>query len=179
MRRPIRLLHATGGRPFDAMLKAACGIRRRLAGALGCLAFGALMVAPALAQEALVFVSSPEAKAAKLPFSEAVRVGDVLYLSGAIGNVPGKPELVPGGMAAQTRQAMANLGSVLSANGLSFDDVFKCTVMLADMSNWADFNQVYVTYFDPDRLPARSSFGANGLALGAEVEVECLAHVGK
>jgi reactive intermediate/imine deaminase len=121
------------------------------------------------------FFNSREASAIKLPFSQAVRVGDVLYLSGALGNLPGKMELVPGGMRAEARQTMENIGTVLKEAGLSFADIFKCTVMLADMSKWAEFNEVYVTYFDPDRLPARSAFGANGLALGAQVEVECMA----
>lgn len=125
------------------------------------------------------FITSPAAKAAKLPFSQAVRVGDVLYLSGALGNVPGTRELVPGGMEAQARQTMDNIDAVLKQNGLSFADIFKCTVMLADMSKWEDFNKIYVTYFNPDRLPARSAFGTNGLALGAEVELECLAYAGK
>lgn len=125
------------------------------------------------------FFTSPAAKAAKLPFSQAVRVGDVLYLSGALGNVPGTRELVPGGMEAQARQTMENIRAVLKDNGLSFGDVFKCTVMLADMSRWDDFNEIYVTYFDPERLPTRSAFGTNGLALGAEVELECWAYIGK
>ena len=125
------------------------------------------------------FINTPAAKAAKLPFSQAVRVGDVLYLSGALGNVPGKMELVPGGMEAETRQMMENVGAVLKENGLTFDDVFKCLVMMADMSKWGDFNKVYLTYFKPDRLPARSAFGANALALGAQVEVECMAYIGK
>ncbi len=125
------------------------------------------------------YINSPAAKAVKLPFSQAVRVGDVLYLSGALGNKPGTLELVPGGMAAEARQTMENIGAVLRENGLSFRDVFKCTVMLADMSKWADFNKVYIGYFEPDRLPARSAFGANGLALGAQVEVECWAYTGK
>ena len=124
------------------------------------------------------FINSPAAQAAKLPFSQAVRVGDILYLSGALGNVPGTLELVPGGMQAEARQTMENIGAVLKENGLSFDNVFKCTVMLADMSKWAEFNQVYLGYFRPDRLPARSAFGANGLALGAQVEVECWAYAG-
>jgi 2-iminobutanoate/2-iminopropanoate deaminase len=122
------------------------------------------------------FINSPAAKAAKMPFSQAVRVGDVLYLSGCLGNVPGKFELVPGGMEAEARQTMENIGAVLKENGLGFDAVFKCLVMLADMSKWGDFNKVYVTYFDPDRLPARSALGVNGLALGAQVEVECMAY---
>ena len=125
------------------------------------------------------FFTSAAAKAAKLPFSQAVRVGDVLYLSGALGNIPGTRKLVSGGMEAQARQTMENIRAVLQDNGLSFADIFKCTVMLADMAKWDDFNKIYVTYFDPDRLPARSAFGTNGLALGAEVELECLAYAGK
>lgn len=123
------------------------------------------------------FINSAAAKAAKLPFSQAVCVGDILYLSGCLGNVPGKMELVPGGMEAEARQTMENIGTVLNENGLSFDAIFKCTVMLADMSKWGGFNKVYLTYFDSGRLPARSAFGANGLALGAQVEVECMAYI--
>ena len=123
------------------------------------------------------FYTSPEAKAAGLPFSVAVRVGDVLYLSGALGNVPGEMELVPGGLEAETRQTMANIAAVLRARNLTFDDVFKCTVMLADMNEWDAFDRVYLTYFKPDRLPARSAFGAASLALNARVELECWAYV--
>lgn len=125
------------------------------------------------------FYTSPEAKAAGLPFSLAVRVGDVLYLSGALGNVPGKMELVPGGLEAETRQTMANIAAVLKAHGLAFDDVFKCTVMLADMNDWAAFNRMYLSYFKPDRLPARSAFSAASLALGARIELECWAWAGE
>ena len=125
------------------------------------------------------FYNSPGAVAAKLPFSQAVRVGDVLYLSGALGNLPGTRDVVPGGIEADTRQTMENIGAVLKANDLSFDNVVKCTVMLADMAKWGDFNKVYVTYFKPGRLPARSAFGANGLARNAQVEIECLAYAGK
>ena len=125
------------------------------------------------------FITSPAAKAMNLPFSQAVSVGDILYLSGALGNVPGKLELVPGGIEAQARQTMENIGAVLKDNGLAFDNVFKCTIMLADMKQWADFNKVYVSYFKPERMPARSAFGTNGLAIGALVEVECMAYIGK
>ncbi len=125
------------------------------------------------------FLSSNGTKAAGLPFSDAVRVGDILYLSGQIGNLHGKMELAPGGIEGQTRQMMENIARILNANGRSFDDVFKCTVMLADMSQWAAFNNVYVTYFRPHRLPARSSFGTKGLALGAAVEMECWAFAGR
>ena len=125
------------------------------------------------------FYASPQARAAGLPFSEAVRAGDVLYLSGALGNVPGKMELVPGGLEAEARQIMENIGRVLRAHNLSFDDIFKYTVMLADMNEWPAFNRVYLSYFRRDRLPARSAFAAAGLALGARVELECWAWAGK
>ena len=87
------------------------------------------------------FYTSPDAAAAKLPFSQAVQVGDVLDLSGALGHKPGTRKVVDGGIEAETRQTMENIGAVLKANGLTFDDVFKCTVMLADMAKWEDFNK--------------------------------------
>jgi 2-iminobutanoate/2-iminopropanoate deaminase len=118
---------------------------------------------------------TPDAKALGLPFNSAVRAGETLYLSGALGNLPGTMTLAPGGMAGQARQTMENIGTVLRYCGLDFADIVKCTVMLADMSEWAEFNKIYVSYFAPDRLPARSALGANGLALGAKVEVECIA----
>lgn len=109
-----------------------------------------------------------------LPFSEAVQVGSTLYLSGQIGVQPGTLQLVPGGMRAEARQTMDNIRAILEQHGYSLRDVVKCTVMLADMAEWGNFNDVYRTYFD-GRFPARSAFGANGLALGARVEVECIA----
>jgi reactive intermediate/imine deaminase len=126
------------------------------------------------------FINSPGAKAMGLPFSQAVRVGDVLYLSGVLGHVPGNAsEVVSGGMEAEARQTMENIGTVLRENGLGFDDVFKCLVFLTDMSKWADFNNVYIEYFKPDRLPARSALGVTALAMGAQVEVECAAYIRK
>ena len=121
------------------------------------------------------FIASLDDAALGLPFSAAVRVGDMLYLSGAIGNRPGTLTLVEGGIAAEARQAMDNIGRVLASCGLGFADVVKCTIMLADMSEWRAFNAVYVGYFEPGRLPARSAFGANGLALGARAEIEAVA----
>jgi 2-iminobutanoate/2-iminopropanoate deaminase len=125
------------------------------------------------------FFNSAEGKAAKLPFSQSVRVGDVVYLSGALGNIPGKMELVPGGMEAETRQMMENIAAALKPHSLGFDSIFKCLVMLADMSEWGAFNKIYVPCFNPDRMPTRSAFGAAGLALGARVEMECWAWAGK
>ena len=110
------------------------------------------------------------------PFAEAVQVGDMLYLSGQIGNVPGQRSVVPGGIEAEAKQVMENVGAVLRKRGLGYDSLVKCTVMIADMKDWPAFNTVYATYFKPGRFPARSAFGANGLALGAKVELECWAH---
>ena len=111
----------------------------------------------------------------KLPFSEAVRVGPMLYLSGAMG-IDATGALVPGGIEAETRQALANIRSVLERHGSSMDRVVKCTVMLADMGEWAAMNHVYVEHFSTD-LPARSAFGVSCLALGGRVEIECIATV--
>jgi reactive intermediate/imine deaminase len=112
-----------------------------------------------------------------LPFSDAVRVGDTLYLSGQLGiGAEGK---LPDGIEAQTKQALENIGAILKRAGLGYQDVFHCTAMLSDMKLWPDFNKVYVTYFPEGKRPARSAFGASGLALGALVELECQAYAGK
>jgi 2-iminobutanoate/2-iminopropanoate deaminase len=111
-----------------------------------------------------------------LPFSEAVRVDGTLYLSGQIGTKPGTLELVEGGLAAEARQTLENIKTTLQAHGHDLGDVVKCTVMLTDMSEWGAFNEIYVSYFSPP-YPARSALGANGLALGARVEVECIAAI--
>ena len=113
---------------------------------------------------------------ADLPFSEAVRVGDVVFLSGMVGVRPGTLELVPGGMAAEARQTMENIAAVLEANGYALRDLVKCTVMLEDIGEWGAFNEVYQSFFTAP-YPARSALGADGLALGARVEVECIAAV--
>jgi len=144
--------------------------------AAAALAMAAMMAGEAMAQPDYRQSAMDVEKG--LPFSQSVRVGEVVYLSGQLGNKPGTLELVPGGMEAETRQTMENIKVALAARGLTLDDVFKCTVMLADMSKWADFNKVYTSYFKPGRYPARSSFGTNGLAMGAQVELECWAHAG-
>ena len=110
----------------------------------------------------------------KAPFSPAVRVGNVLYLSGQIG--AGSDGRLSPKFADQARQAMDNIKRTLTEAGSSFNDVFKCTVMLTDMSHWDEFNKIYVTYFAPERLPARSALGVNALALGAMLEIECMAY---
>jgi len=120
------------------------------------------------------YLNSGKVVPATLPFSEAVRVGDTLYLSGQVGIKPGTMQVVPGGIREEARQTLENIRTSLEANGYVMGDVVKCTVMLADISEWAAFNEVYRTFFSAP-YPARSALGANGLALGARVEVECIA----
>jgi reactive intermediate/imine deaminase len=131
---------------------------------------------PAVAAEepAIEFLNSGKVVPATLPFSEAVRVGDTLYLSGQIGIEPGTLKVVAGGIEAEARQTLANIRTSLEAHGYALRDVVKCTVMLADIGEWAAFNEVYKAFFSAP-YPARSALGANGLALGARVEVECIA----
>ena len=131
--------------------------------------------APASAQEVEYLMSTATSEMG-LPFSDAVRVGNVLYLSGQIGNVPGTLELVPGGIVEETRQTLENIRTILDRHGSSLGHVVKCTVMIEDMSEWPAMNEVYRTFFT-EHLPARSAFGADGLALGAAVEIECFATV--
>ena len=118
----------------------------------------------------------PVAGSVTRPFSEAVRVGDMLYLSGALG-VDSSGTLVPGGIEAETLQTLTNMRAVLERHGSSMDRVVKCTVMLADIQEWAAMNSVYVQHFRTN-LPARSALGVSGLALGGRVEIECIATVG-
>ncbi|MDP9421767.1 MAG: RidA family protein [Pseudomonadota bacterium] len=125
----------------------------------------------------LARIGEPTLNGQRLPFSSAVRAGDTVYLSGALGiGTDGK---LADGMEAQARLAMDNLGAALKSAGLGWGDVAKCTVMLDDMSDWPAFNKVYVTYFADGKYPARSAFGTDGLALGALVEVECIAYAGR
>jgi len=148
------------------------------------IALAAVMVAAmttpahaAPARPAVEHYGTPLLNGQRLPFSSAVRVGDILYLSGAIGRgADGKP---PEGIEAQAKATMDDIGQTLKLAGLSHRDIFHCTVFLSDMKNWAAFNQVYVTYFPDGPLPARSALGVNGLALGALLEIECQAYAGK
>ena len=126
---------------------------------------------------AVEHLGRPNLNGQPLPFSDAVRVGDTLYLSGQLGLGP--DGTLPAGIEAQTRQALDNVGAILKRAGLGYSDVFHCTAMLSDMANWPAMNAVYVTYFAEGKRPARSAFGTNGLALGALIELECQAYAGK
>ncbi len=119
------------------------------------------------------FLNTKESLTRGLPFSEAVRAGDLLFLSGQIGDKDGK--VVPGGIVPEARQALQHIKDVLERNGSSLADVVKCTVFLADIAEWPAFNDVYREFFRQP-FPARSALAASGLAMGAKVEVECIAY---
>ena len=135
---------------------------------------GLLSLIGVVSVDATEYYVSEQTEALGLPFSDAVRVGDLLILSGQLGMKPGTLELAPGGIDGESRQALDNIAAILEANDLGMDDVVKCTVMLVDIAEWPTFNEIYVTYF-PGNKPARSAFAASGLALGGRVEVECWA----
>ena len=131
-----------------------------------------VIAAPAFAQSNdMEFFPASGPGGVVLPFSDAVRVGNLLFLSGKLGTTA--DGLAPGGIAGETRQAMESIKATLERHGSSMDHVVKCTVFLADMAEWAQMNEVYVTFFG-ENLPARSALGASGLALGGRVEIECI-----
>ena len=136
----------------------------------------ALIAAPLAAQEKEV-LDVPGAVAG-LPFSPAVKVGNIIYLSGQIGNRIGTRTLVPGGVGPETKQALENIRTILESAGSSLDDVFKCTVFLADIGDYEAMNKVYAGVFRAEP-PARSTVAGSGLALGARVEIECMATAGR
>lgn len=130
----------------------------------------------ATAHDEIIHHQMPGDEKTDLPFSAAVQVGDLLFLSGALGNVPGTMTLVAGGIEAETRRTMETIKATVEQFGSSMDRVIKCTVFMADMKEWDAMNKVYRTYFK--NMPARSALGASGLALGARVEIECIASAG-
>jgi reactive intermediate/imine deaminase len=140
----------------------------------GCLLIAACSQAPASGPPAPEFINLVEPW--PYPFSSAVRTGNLLFISGQIGTriENGAPVLVPGGIDAEARQTLDNIRAIVEKAGTSMDRIVKCSVMLADMAEWPRLNQIYATYF-PGPKPARAAWGANGLALGARVEIECMA----
>ncbi|MEM7327851.1 MAG: RidA family protein [Pseudomonadota bacterium] len=149
-------------------------MRRLLIPAIACLAAACETVPsePATNSE-LTYITTEAAREAGFPFSPAVEVDGWVFLSGALGTGPGGG-LVPGGIGPESRQTMDNIEATLTAQGLGWDRVVKCSVFLADIAEWPAFNEVYKTYFDGN-YPARSALGASGLALDARVEIECIA----
>lgn len=112
---------------------------------------------------------------ADLPFSSAVEINGMIFLSGEIGRAPGGTQIVEGGIGAQTRQIFANYERTLARMGAKLSDIVKCTVFLDDMSQYGVMNAAYSEFFSSETAPARSTLGADGLALGADVEIECIA----
>ena len=122
--------------------------------------------------QTVFFNDGPDADQS-LPFSQAVRVNDLLFVSGQVGT-DRSGALVDGGIGPESHQVMRNIRDIIHRRGLQMSDVVKCTVFLADVAEWGEFNTIYTSYFEPP-YPARSALGANGLALGARLEVECIA----
>tara|TARA_B100001079_G_C16337223_1_gene481845 strand:- start:723 stop:1199 length:477 start_codon:yes stop_codon:yes gene_type:complete len=122
----------------------------------------------------IVFINSQSNIDSGYPFSEATIVNGIIYLSGEIGTLP-DGNLISGGIIQETRQTLTNIKSKLEKIGGSMDDIFKCTCMLSDIKDWPLMSQEYKKFFNPDKLPARSAFAGSGLALGAKLEIECMA----
>lgn len=126
------------------------------------------------------YIETEEFSKLNLPYSEAVIYGDIIYVSGQVGEVglTVDGELIEGGIIPETHQAMLNIKKILEQNGSSLDNIVKCTCMLADIADWGKMSQEYLTFF-PNHKPARSAFATNGLALDARVEIECVAYLNK
>jgi reactive intermediate/imine deaminase len=118
-------------------------------------------------------ISTQNAPAAIGTYSQAVRVGNTIWVSGQVALDPGTKELVAGGIEAQVRQVFENLKAIVAAAGASFDDVVKATVFLTDLSHFALVNKVMAEYFR-EPYPARAAVGVSALPRGALVEVECI-----
>ena len=113
----------------------------------------------------------------RLPaFSHSVRAGELLFLSGMLGTREGSFDLVEGGVAGQTRQALENIGKILEAAGADFDDLVNLKVFLVDMTRFAEMNEAYRAFFPVDP-PSRITVGCAALALGAAVEIEAVAYL--
>jgi 2-iminobutanoate/2-iminopropanoate deaminase len=124
--------------------------------------------APAYKTEVIKATSGPVR-----PFSPAVKTNGFIFLSGQVGT-DSTGKLVSGGIQPETRQVMTNIRDLLNRSGSSMEKVVKCTVFILDMAEWPAMNEVYITFFKGPP-PARSAAGASGLALGARVEIECIA----
>ena len=129
-----------------------------------------LLVAASASAQSVRYVPAP---APNMPFSSVVVVDKMIYLSGQIGSDP-SGAVVPGGIKAETAQALKNIDAALHSVGASLDNVVHCTAMLADISEWPAMNEVYVTFFKK-HLPTRSAFAAAGLVRNARIELECTA----
>ena len=121
----------------------------------------------------VIFHKSHELSRANVPFSDAVEIGNLLFLTGQIGKDHKAGKLVDGGIEAETKQMIENIEDVLKHHGLTLDNVVKCTVILKDIEDFSRFNSVYTQYFT--KKPARTTFAASGLAGGASIEIDVIA----
>jgi len=114
------------------------------------------------------------------PYNPGVIAGRLLYTAGCVGIDYSKNALVPGGIEPETRQAMTNLGTILTKAGSDFDKVVKITILLADIAEWGAVNEIYKTYFrDSTYYPSRTAYQAAALPMGARIEIEAVAIVGE
>jgi reactive intermediate/imine deaminase len=119
-------------------------------------------------------IATEKAPAALGPYSQAIKAGNTIYVSGQIGLVPGTKDFASEGVEGQTEQVMKNMGAILEAAGASYSNVVKTTILLADMGDFATVNGIYGKYFEKDP-PARATFAVKTLPLNAKVEIECVA----
>ena len=119
-------------------------------------------------------IATPLAPAAIGPYSQAVEAGNTLYVSGQLPINPATGQFAEGGIKELTAQSLTNMKAILEAAGMSFDNVVKSTVFLADMADFADMNKVYAQFFAAP-FPARSAVAVKTLPKGARVEIECIA----
>jgi 2-iminobutanoate/2-iminopropanoate deaminase len=123
-------------------------------------------------------IHTTNAPAAVAAYSQAIRIGDLVYTAGQVGADPKTGTLVEGGITEQTRRALENMSAVLNAAGSSLENVVKTTVFITDLANFGAMNDIYKQYFNTDAPPARSTVQVAGLPLGAIVEIECVAAIG-
>ena len=134
---------------------------------------GVLLIGCNTSSNLVIFHKTHEPKKENAPFSDIVQVGDLFFLSGQIGMDHSKRILIEGGIAAETKQAIENIKEVLNHHQMALRDVVKCTVILADIKDFQIFNSIYTNYFP--QKPARTTFAAKALALGARIEIETVA----
>jgi 2-iminobutanoate/2-iminopropanoate deaminase len=146
----------------------------RVAPALACLLMAVTAACSAAPALRLAPQYPPVPEGSNRPFSPLVKANGLIFLAGQLGT-DSTGRLVAGGIREETRQTMTNIRSLLERNGSSMDQVLKCTVFLADIAERPAMSEVYVTFFPADKRPARTAAGANGLALNARVEIECVA----
>merc|ERR1712179_25677 len=140
---------------------------------------GSIQVAAMSGTLRRVIISTKKAPDAIGPYNQAVLVDKTLYISGQIGFIPATMKIIEGGAVAEARQALTNMGNILSAASCDYTNVVKTTVLLADMKDYPSVNEVYSEFFKKEVAPARAAFQVAALPAGARVEIEAVAVVGR